>query len=179
MRKMHRVLSGALALLAAAPTMAVASRGATGAQTTPPPPGPHIILTVPVELYKLPPEVDQYAVTCEAWTGVPHSKLPDGVPAKVVGKGSASGPIPNADPKGNHDIKSTATVGIFIDFPRSGGLGPEGIAKWLASATWYRCELTLSGTAYQVTTTYLDSTTSIPLSKGAPYIQFVQGELPK
>jgi hypothetical protein len=187
MHKKRSLLNVAFVALASAATMTQAAMtGTTGKPAThsAPPAGPHFILSVPVELSSLPPEIDQYAVTCIAYNSVPKLRGEGMVTAtspgtSIVGRGSAKGAVSGANSKDNRDFKSTATVGIFIDFPGHTGEGPATVARRLASAVWYRCELTLSGTAYQVTTNYLSGNTTIPLAPRAPYVQFVEGPLPK
>jgi len=193
MHKKRSLLNVAFVALASAATMTQAATTETSvkpATQAGPPAGPHFILSVPVELSSLPPEIDQYEVNCTAHYAMPN--LPDQKAAttaspttsadkSIVGRGSAKGVVPGANSKDDRAFKSTVAVGIFINFPPIHGqvAGPDAVAHRLAQAVRYRCELTLSGTAYQVTTNYLSSNRTIPLAPRAPYVQFVEGPLPK
>jgi hypothetical protein len=101
------------------------------------PAGPHIILTVPLNLMSLPPEIDQYKVDCNVM----------GPNGGVSGKGFATGVIGRATNASNTgvDFKSDVQVEVFV----------TGTAATLKSVVQYSCRLSLQGTAGGVTTNYL------------------------
>lgn len=135
------------------------------------PPGPQLILTVPMGLLSLPPEVDQYEVRCNVF--VPGYSDP-------VGHGSAVGAIPNTGSKSGVDFKAEATVGIFFTV---------GTMETLSAFNGYECWLGLRGTAYGVTTTYLSNydrrlpyqqgESGFPLNPGAPFIRHIKVQIPR
>lgn len=146
------------------------------------PPGPHLILQVPLDMHSLPPEITQYKVQCITdpdFDGHSISPPKTGSDSTIgaaiplssktrTGEGSATGSIP----AGGRDFSTEVTVGIFMR--KRENISFENIMKALGS---YQCELILTGTAYEVTTEYLNASTAIPLAKGAPYTRFIEGTL--
>ncbi|MEI6667543.1 MAG: hypothetical protein WCP29_05240 [Acidobacteriota bacterium] len=133
-------------------------------------PGPHFILTVPIVLTHIPPEVDQYQVDCVV--GLLKSNF--------YGKGGATGAIPTTTSKETGiDFRGEAEVGIFVD---------NATAQLLSGATEkYHCTLHLQGTAYGKTTKYLGNNgltfqqgqSGFPIADGAPFKRVITGTLPK
>ncbi len=179
----------ALALLAGATGLSTAPppkpTGET-AQPVSPPPGPHLILAVPLALHNLPPEVTEYQVTCTVWatshqrsggtsqsaTSPPAPQKPIAVgtqPALGRGSGTAHGQLPSASLGRGTDVDVEVSVGVFAN---------PADAHSLSLIDWYHCELTLQGTAYQATVDYLNATATIPLASGAPYTRVVEGPIP-
>ena len=137
-----------------------------GKNAKPLPPGPHFIFTVPVTLLSLPPEVDQYEVSCDVFV---KGYRPS------VGHGSAVGAIPNAGSKSSGvDFRTEATVGVVVT---------KGDMVTLDSVGKCQCHLYLRGTAYGVTTTYLadakaglpyqEGESGFPLAPGASFIRMI------
>lgn len=172
----------------------VFSADVSAGEAKPLPPGPHFILTVPIALFSLPPEVDQYEVIC----GVFEDKegAGGGAGGVRVGGGSAVGAIPDAGsrsgsagkqtqgpegmkvgaiPDAGVDFKTEATVGIFVT------------RGTLESVRRYQCSLYLRGTAYGVTTTYMtdrsllyhQGESEFPLAPKAPFKRHIEGQIPR
>jgi len=150
-----------------------------------PPPGPHLILSVPLSLHNLPPEVTQYEVTCsvratsfhpsggasQTTPSPPATQQPiaAGKPTLARGSGTARGQLPSASLGRGTDVDLELSVGVFIS---------PSDAHALSLVNWYHCELTLQGTAYQTTVDYLNATATIPVATGVPYTRVVEGLLP-
>ena len=151
-----------------------------GKETKPLPPGPHFIFTVPVTLHGLPPEVNQYEVSCDVFV---RGYQPS------VGHGSAVGAIPDAGSKSSGvDFKTEATVGVVVT---------KGDMVTLGSVEKCQCRLYLRGTAYGATTNYLsDANTNVqlyatashplqqgeagfPLTPGASFIRIINVDIPR
>jgi len=127
------------------------------------PPGPHFILTVPIVLRSIPPEVNQYEVGCVVF----------GTDAGVImGNGLFTGPITAVDVKGTGVFSTEATVDVFLR-------DPTGAA--FAEVRTYRCQLFLNGTAGGHSQRYFgekSSSVQMPVSPGAPLQRAVGGPIP-
>lgn len=152
-----------LALVALSLVGDVAAQARTGVTTkggvVPLPPGPHFVITVPLLLRNLPPEVNQYEVRCTVSgpdsTGRPTS----------MGEGAATGSIPPGE------LRVEATVDVFLRDPTQTAF---------VQVRGYQCELFLNGTASGHTQRYLGGTGSaqMPLAPGAPLNTSVRGPMP-
>lgn len=178
----------AIALTALAGAPAIAAVAGPRPPDAPQPAGPHLILVVPVELRILPPEVTQYTVQCVtdpavlpglragASTGTVKARPDADIAAgrvAISADGSGHGHATGAIPAGSGGLGTEVSVGIFLD------KGPMDFSQRLSRVTTYECELILKGTAYEVTTEYLNASTEIPVAKGAAYKRFITGTLPK
>lgn len=143
-------------LLAILPVLLLSTaRAATLAPraVTPPPPGPHLVIRVPVRLRDLPSQVDTYEVRCtgNVLAGTTTSATPV--------TGVVSGPIP-----AGADFSTNVDVGLTFKLARG-----EDITK---KEFRYQCSLFLRGTAYGTTTTYLaDQDLSYPLAPGRTVLE--------
>jgi hypothetical protein len=139
-----------------------------GKSANTPVPGPHVILTVPVVLTNIPPEVDQYQVSCHVRHGARQYA------------GSVSGAMPAVAKGPGRSFSGEVTVGITI---------PNATAESLPSLPNYECSLHLQGSTYGVTTVYMadgpnqggkglalpygDGQTWFPLADAAPFQRIV------
>jgi hypothetical protein len=133
------------------------------------PPGPHIILTVPLVLRSMPPEVNQYEVVCFV-EGAPGSSAQRGT-GKILGKGVATGPIAGTSQKSPDAF--TKDVEVEVDVT-------PATAETLQSVESYQCELFLDGVANGFTVRYLgDGRTTMPLAAGVHPKRLIRGPMPK
>jgi hypothetical protein len=175
MKSISSTVVGALVSLCMATVSGVAGAQspATKQTLTQPsfPKGPHFIISVPVTLGNLPPEIDHYLITCEVYalkaaegTGEQQLVAADvaatgghraGCPT-AVGEGSAEGALGAA--KGvRHQM---VDVGVFVKPPIATGIAGASVANassLLDSVNGYACSIGLQSTAYGATTTYFNS----------------------
>jgi hypothetical protein len=140
-------------------------------------PAPQIILTVPIKLSNIPPEVDQYQVDCLVF-------LSDAKGKRHTAKGSASGALPAVVERApGRNFSGEATVPLAI---------PNATAELLPLPVRpiYECKLHLQGSSFGLTTIYMgdkaidkafpygDGQSAFPLADGAPFQRIVH-ESPK
>ncbi len=147
--RLSAVLLGVMAMVSATPTRAQV------------PAGPHFTFTVPVRLTNLPPEVQQYLVSCAVRAGPA---------APIMGGGASLGAISGGSL--NADVVVNVTANALAD---------------PALATYYQCEVALSGPkppgsppGGDLIIQYLGpSLTRFPLLAGAPFRQLTAGAIPR
>jgi hypothetical protein len=121
-------------------------------------PSPQFTFTVPVRLYKLPPEIRSYSVTCMLRAGRNTAVLGAGGTDLVAVSGGTV----------NTDVVVNANTNTLVD---------------PASVGYYSCSVGLfgvapAGSAPGPTITYLEyGNTRFPLASGAPFRQTTEGPI--
>lgn len=121
---------------------------------------PQFIFTVPVRLFKLPPEIQRFSVTCMVTAGPRTAVLGDGITEGVVTGGVV-----------NTDVVVNVSARTLVD---------------PALAGYYTCSVGLRGVPPAgaapgpTTMMYLEyGNTRFPLAPGAPFRQTTEGPLPR
>jgi hypothetical protein len=116
------------------------------------PPGPHVLITVPLVLTALPPEVNQYEINCAVFAaGGRGSAAARGT---ALGKGVAVGPTATPGARPGEVLHTDVVVEVFLNDPS---------VETLAQVDFYRCHLVLSGTANGHTQRYTGEGLAAPM----------------